>query len=89
MTENSYKVKDPSILSNKYLLACVIAKRARQLSEKKGRVNLEEGEAYFDPVQHAIREIEDGKIVVEVPKGGQAPDPEGDEKNVPGVEEGS
>ena len=88
MTEKSDKAKGPSILSNKYILACVIAARARQLSEKKGRVNLEEGEEYFNPVQHAIREIEEGKIIVEVPESVQAPAPEGDEKNVTGVEEG-
>ena len=51
-------------------LACIIAKRARQLSEKKGRLNLEEGDLYFNPIQQAIREITAGKIIVETPKRG-------------------
>jgi hypothetical protein len=88
VTEKSDKTKGPSILSNKYLLACVIAARARQLSEKKGRVNLEEGEEYFKPCPASDKGDRGGKIFVEVPESVQAPAPEGDEKNVTGLEEG-
>ncbi|HON33505.1 MAG: DNA-directed RNA polymerase subunit omega [Thermovirgaceae bacterium] len=89
MTKKIDRANDPSILSNKYLLACIIAKRARQLSEKKGRLNLEEGDLYFNPIQQAVREIEEGKIIVETPETGLAATPEGDDKDVPGVEKGS
>lgn len=89
MTNKTDRANDPSILSNKYLLACIIAKRARQLSEKKGRLNLEEGDLYFNPIQQAVREITAGKIIVETPETGLVTIPEGDGKNVPGVEKGS
>ena len=89
MTKKSDRANDPSILSNKYLMACVIARRARQLSEKKGRLNLEEGELYFNPIQQAIREIEEGKIIVEIPAAGPAPAQEGDQNDIRGVEKGS
>ena len=89
MTNKAERANDPSILSNKYLLACIIAKRARQLSEKKGRLNLEEGDLYFNPIQQAIREIGEGKIILEFPETDPATTPEGDDKDDPGVEKGS
>lgn len=89
MTKKSDSANDLSILSNKYLMACVIARRARQLSEKKGRLNLEEGELYFNPIQQAISEIEEGKIIVDIPEADLVTAPEGDQNDVPGVEKGS
>lgn len=59
MTDNSGKSDTKPKLANKYLMACVIAKRARYLSEKKGR-NLEEG--LNNPIFVAMQEIEQGKL---------------------------
>lgn len=59
MTDNSDRTDTKSGLANKYLMACVIAKRARYLSEKKGR-NLEDG--INDPIFFAMQEIEQGKL---------------------------
>ncbi len=71
-------------------MACVIAKRARQLSEKKGRMTLDDGDPYFNPVLHSIREIEGGRIRFSIPEVSHKAVPKGDEKgNVPGLEEGS
>jgi len=54
--ENGNKVSVPQ---NKYLLACAIAKRARHLSEKKGR---ELEESVNNPIFFAMNEIELGKL---------------------------
>lgn|GEM_PF-411210 len=90
MTDQSDKMNRSSMLSNKYLMACVIAKRARQLSDNKGRMILDEAEPYFNPILYSIREIEEGKIRFSVPETSPAVALKGDEaENVPGVEEGS
>lgn len=57
---------------NKYMMACAISKRARQLSEKKGRLSIEEG--YSNPISVAMKEIEEGKILL-VNKGGNVSPP--------------
>lgn len=59
MTDNSDRDDMKQGLANKYLMACVIAKRARYLSEKKGR-NMEEG--INNPIFVAMQEIEQGKL---------------------------
>lgn len=59
MADNSDRNDTKHVLANKYLMACVIAKRARYLSEKKGR-NLEEG--INNPIFVAMQEIEQGKL---------------------------
>ncbi len=59
MTDNSDRSDKKPELANKYLMACVIAKRARYLSEKKGR-NLEEG--INNPIFVAMQEIDQGKL---------------------------
>lgn len=59
MTDNSGKKNTKPGLANKYFMACVIARRARYLSEKKGR-NLEEG--ISNPIFVAMQEIEQGKL---------------------------
>lgn len=61
MTVSSDKPVSSSAIPNKYLMACMIAKRARQLSEKKGRMTIEEGES--NHISTAIKEIEEGTIV--------------------------
>jgi len=47
---------------NKYLMACAISKRARQISEKKGRMTF--GNEGSNPVDLAIREICEGKVSI-------------------------
>ena len=59
MTDNSDRTDTKAGLGNKYIMACVIAKRARYLSEKKGR-ELEEN--IGNPIFLAMKEIEQGKI---------------------------
>lgn len=59
MTDYSGKTDKKAGIGNKYLMACVIAKRARYLSEKKGR-DLEE--SIGNPIFLAMKEIEQGKL---------------------------
>lgn len=59
MTDNSGKTDKKAGIGNKYLMACVIAKRARYLSEKKGR---ELEESIGNPIFLAMKEIEQGKL---------------------------
>ncbi len=61
MTNSSDKPVSSPAVPNKYLMACMIAKRARQLSEKKGRMTIEEGES--NHISTAIKEIEEGTVV--------------------------
>lgn len=63
LTDNSGKTDIKPGLANKYLMACVISRRARFLSEKKGR-NLEEG--INNPIFLAMQEIEQGKLEFKV-----------------------
>jgi len=59
LTDNPDRTDTKAGLGNKYIMACVIAKRARYLSEKKGR-ELEEN--IGNPIFLAMKEIEQGKI---------------------------
>jgi DNA-directed RNA polymerase subunit K/omega len=59
VNENSGNSNNGSVPHNKYLLACAIAKRARYLSEKKGR---ELEESVNNPIFFAMNEIELGKL---------------------------
>ena len=47
-------------IENKYALAMIVATRARQLSEQKGRIL--DGEGSERCITYAIEEIEDGKL---------------------------
>jgi DNA-directed RNA polymerase subunit K/omega len=49
-------------ITNKYLMACAISKRARQLSEKKGRMPF--GDEGSNPIEMAMREISEGKVSI-------------------------
>jgi DNA-directed RNA polymerase omega subunit len=49
-------------IPNKYLMACAISKRARQLSEKKGHMPF--GDDGANPIDMAIREISEGKVSI-------------------------
>ncbi|MDO9508784.1 MAG: DNA-directed RNA polymerase subunit omega [Thermovirgaceae bacterium] len=76
MTEHNDKPVSTSAIPNKYLMACMIAKRARQLSEMKGRVTIEEGES--NPIDCAMKEIEEGKIVLSIRAKTPSSEPGGD-----------
>lgn len=52
--------KDKAIPTNKFLEAQIVAKRARQLSERKGQSFLEEGKT--NPIERAMRELAEGKL---------------------------
>jgi len=45
---------------NKFLEAQIIAKRAKQLSERKGQRFLEEGK--MNPIEQAMKELAEGKL---------------------------
>ncbi len=62
MTNRSDETAHARAINNKYLMACAISKRARQLSEKKGRMPF--GNEGSNPVDLAIREISEGKVSI-------------------------
>ncbi len=69
-------------------MACAISKRARQLSEKKGRMPF--GDEGSNPIEMAMREISEGKVSI---FGMESASPAGAEKeaaeNADGLEEKS
>lgn len=62
---------------NKFLEAQIIAKRARQLSERKGQTFLEEGRK--NPIEQAMRELAEGKLKYILPSQKETHHVEGDE----------
>lgn len=70
---------------NKFLVAQIISKRARQLSERKGQSFLEEGNV--NPIEKALRELEEGKLSYVLPSRKKAAIPEGGTHDDAGVEE--
>jgi DNA-directed RNA polymerase subunit omega len=60
---NLEKIYETSHVENKYALAMVVATRARQLSEQKGRALEGEGSERF--ITHAIEEIEGGHLNID------------------------
>jgi len=62
---------------NKFLEAQIIAKRARQLSERKGQTFLEEGRK--NPIEQAMRELAEGKLKYMLPSQNETNPAEGDE----------
>ncbi|MDR3321987.1 MAG: DNA-directed RNA polymerase subunit omega [Synergistaceae bacterium] len=67
------KIYRTSEIENKYALAMIVATRARQISEQKGRQLDGEGSERY--ITHAIEEIEDDRLIIhsiiakETPKG--------------------
>jgi DNA-directed RNA polymerase subunit K/omega len=64
---------------NKFLEAQIIAKRARQLSERKGQTFLEEGRK--NPIEQAMRELAEGKLKYILPSQKETHPVEGDEND--------
>lgn len=77
--------KDRSVPTNKFLEAQIVAKRAKQLSERKGQNFLEEGKT--NPIEQAMRELAEGKLRFILPSQKAAEGPlEGAEDGENGLE---
>ncbi len=57
-----------NIRDNRYLLTVVIAKRAKQISERIARDKIM-GTTSHKPVVLALKEFEEGKLEYEIPEG--------------------
>ncbi|MFP4481327.1 MAG: DNA-directed RNA polymerase subunit omega [Thermovirgaceae bacterium] len=69
---------------NKFLETQIIAKRAKQLSERKGRSFLEEGKT--NPIEQAMKELAEGKLGYILPSQKEANPSKGAEDGENGLE---
>ncbi|MGC9371734.1 MAG: DNA-directed RNA polymerase subunit omega [Thermovirgaceae bacterium] len=76
--------KDKAKPTNKFLETQIIAKRAKQLSERKGQSFLEEGKT--NPIEQAMRELAEGKLRFILPSQKEAGPLEGAEDGENGLE---
>ncbi len=76
--------KDNAGRTNKFLEAQIIAKRAKQLSERKGQSFLEEGK--INPIERAMKELAEGKLRFILPTQKKAGPSKGAEDGENGLE---